>query len=48
MIAPIFVDTNVLIYALDQADQAKQQAPELWRKAMWKTRRGRTSFQVLE
>ena len=29
MTAPIFVDTNVLIYALDQADRNKHQAPQL-------------------
>ena len=48
MTAPIFVDTNVLIYALDEGDLAKQQAARLWRAALWETRRGRTSFQVLE
>ena len=48
MPAAIFVDTNVLIYALDEADRRKQQAAQLWRAALWETRRGRTSFQVLE
>jgi len=48
MTALIFVDTNVLIYALDKADRAKQQAAQVWRAALWRTRRGRTSFQVLE
>jgi predicted nucleic acid-binding protein len=48
MIAPVFVDTNVLIYALDDADQVKQQAARLWRTALWESRLGRTSFQVLQ
>lgn len=44
----VFVDTNVFIYALDQADVKKQEAARLWRTALWKNRRGRTSFQVLQ
>jgi predicted nucleic acid-binding protein len=48
MIAPVFVDTNVLIYALDQADQKKFQAARVWREALWKSQRGRISFQVLQ
>lgn len=48
MTAPIFVDTNVLIYALDQADLKKQQAACLWRAELWKSRRGRLSYQVLQ
>lgn len=48
MTAPIFVDTNVLIYALDQADLKKQQVACLWRAELWKSRRGRLSYQVLQ
>ena len=48
MTAAIFVDTNVLLYALDHADQRKQTAARLWRDALWKSRLGRISFQVLE
>ncbi len=48
MNAPVFVDTNVLIYAMDEADRDKQDAARRWRTALWETRRGRTSFQVLE
>ena len=44
----IFVDTNVLIYALDDADLKKQQAAQAWRSELWKSRRGRISFQVLQ
>lgn len=47
MSAPVFVDTNVLIYAIDQADPEKQVAAALWRAELWKSRRGRVSFQVL-
>jgi predicted nucleic acid-binding protein len=48
MTAPVFVDTNVLIYALDEADPKKQEAARLWRAELWKSRRGRISFQVLQ
>lgn len=48
MIEPVFVDTNVLIYALDDADLRKQQAARAWRAELWKTRLGRISFQVLQ
>lgn len=44
----VFVDTNVFLYALDEADRTKQEAARLWRAEMWKSQRGRTSFQVLE
>jgi predicted nucleic acid-binding protein len=48
MIAPVFVDTNVLIYALDDADLKKQEAARAWRAELWKRRQGRISFQVLQ
>jgi len=48
MTAPIFVDTNVLIYALDTADLRKQQAAHAWRAELWKSGRGRVSYQVLQ
>ena len=48
MTAPIFVDTNVLIYALDSTNPAKQEAAWLWREFLWKTSRGRISFQVIQ
>src|ERR1017187_4880135 len=48
MTAPIFVDTNVLIYALDNADLSKQRAARLWRAELWNSRRGRISYQVLQ
>ncbi len=48
MTALVFVDTNVLIYAIDRADLKKQQAAREWRDELWKSRRGRISFQVLQ
>jgi predicted nucleic acid-binding protein len=48
MTDPVFVDTNVFIYAVDQANLRKQQAARSWRAELWKSRRGRTSFQVLQ
>jgi predicted nucleic acid-binding protein len=44
----VFVDTNVLIYAIDDADTKKQRAAQEWRAELWKTRRGRISFQVVQ
>jgi predicted nucleic acid-binding protein len=48
MTAPVFVDTNVLIYALDAADLKKQEAARAWRAELWKSGRGRISYQVLQ
>jgi predicted nucleic acid-binding protein len=48
MTAPVFVDTNVLIYAVDESNLRKQEAAKLWRAELWKSRRGRISFQVLQ
>ena len=43
----VFVDSNVFLYAFDEADPGKQQAARNWRAELWKNRRGRVSFQVL-
>jgi predicted nucleic acid-binding protein len=48
MTALVFVDTNVLLYALDLADPKKQQAARYWQDELWRSRRGRISFQVLQ
>ena len=48
MTAPVFVDTNVFLYALDPSQPTKQQAAKVWREELWKSRLGRTSFQVLQ
>src|SRR4051812_31103872 len=42
-----FVDTNVLLYTVDSADQGKQGAALRWRDALWEHRAGRLSWQVL-
>ena len=44
---PIFVDTNVLIYAHDRRDVAKQEAAQAWLTRCWRERSGRVSVQVL-
>jgi predicted nucleic acid-binding protein len=48
MTALVFVDTNVLIYAVDTASKEKQEAASRWRAELWKSRLGRTSYQVLQ
>jgi predicted nucleic acid-binding protein len=48
MTAPVFVDTNVLIYALDSTDEKKQQVAKVWRANLWDSQTGRVSFQVLQ
>ncbi len=47
MTAPVFVDSNVLLYAVDSADPHKQQTASDWRAELWKSQLGRVSFQVL-
>ena len=42
-----FVDTNVLLYALDSRAPAKQTAAILWRDELWGRAAGRLSWQVL-
>lgn len=48
MTATVFVDTNVLIYALDPAEPKKHAAAREWRSELWKSHRGRLSIQVME
>jgi predicted nucleic acid-binding protein len=47
MTAPVFVDSNIFLYAANDADPRKQQVARDWRAALWKSRMGRVSFQVL-
>lgn len=47
MTGAVFVDSNVFLYAMDNADPKKQDAARNWREHLWKNRRGRISFQVL-
>jgi predicted nucleic acid-binding protein len=48
MTAPVFVDTNIFIYAVDLADPKKQYAAQSWLAELWTGRNGRISFQVLQ
>ena len=47
MTAPVFVDTNVLVYARDAGEPAKQVLAAGWLEHLWRERLGRTSLQVL-
>ncbi|MBM3509296.1 MAG: PIN domain-containing protein [Alphaproteobacteria bacterium] len=42
-----FVDSNVLVYARDSTETAKQRQAHRWLEHLWRTREGRLSFQVL-
>ncbi len=43
----IFVDTNVLLYTLDAVNREKHEVARSWRDALWASRAGRLSWQVL-
>jgi predicted nucleic acid-binding protein len=47
MTANVFVDTNVLVYARDARNPAKQSRAAGWLERLWRERTGRTSVQVL-
>jgi predicted nucleic acid-binding protein len=47
MTALVFVDTNVLVYARDTTQEAKQERARDWLATLWRTRNGRLSAQVL-
>lgn len=44
----VFVDTNVLVYVRDSTEPEKQKSSAEWMGALWETRRGRLSVQVLQ
>ena len=44
---PVFVDTNVLVCARDSSERAKHVRAQEWVRALWETRAGRLSAQVL-
>ncbi len=44
---PVFVDTNVLVYARDTSDREKHQGARSWMEHLWVSGSGRISFQVL-
>lgn len=43
----VFVDTNILLYAVDRIDPVKQARAAAWLDSLWKSGRGRLSWQVL-
>jgi predicted nucleic acid-binding protein len=45
---PVFVDTNVLVYARDTSDPDKHARAIGWMGDLWASSTGRTSLQVLE
>jgi predicted nucleic acid-binding protein len=47
MTAPVFVDSNVFVYARDASDGAKQTRAAEWLAYLWRQRAGRISTQVL-
>jgi predicted nucleic acid-binding protein len=47
MTDPVFVDSNVLIYARDANHKDKQRRAAAWMTELWRSRRGRLSIQVL-
>ena len=47
MTAPVFVDTNVLVYSRDARDAAKHERAREWVGFLWDTKQGRVSRQVL-
>ena len=48
MTALVFVDTNVLVYAVDRGEKVKQPLARAWLERLWLTGRGRVSVQVLQ
>ena len=45
---PVFVDTNVLVYARDASDMGKQAIAAAWMEHLWTSASGRLSVQVLQ
>ena len=48
MTETVFVDTNIFVYSRDQTEPEKLSAAREWVDRLWKIRRGRTSYQVLQ
>lgn len=44
---PIFVDSNVLVYARDASEGEKQARADAWLSSLWRRRSGRISVQIL-
>jgi predicted nucleic acid-binding protein len=45
--APVFVDSNILVYSRDGRDDLKQRVAGEWMRRLWVEQRGRISVQVL-
>ncbi len=48
MTAPLFIDTNILVYALDVSAGEKQVQAHRWLTLAWESRRGRVSVHALQ
>jgi len=48
MTAEVFVDSNVLVYARDASEPAKQEKALAWMESLWSSGAGRLSSQVLQ
>ncbi len=48
MSATVFVDTNVLVYARDRTEPERNLRALEWMAALWQTKSGRLSYQVLQ
>jgi predicted nucleic acid-binding protein len=48
MSGTVFVDTNLLVNVRDRTEEEKQRRAAEWMAALWDTRRGRLSIQVLQ
>jgi predicted nucleic acid-binding protein len=46
-VATVFVDTDVFVYVRDSSERVKQRLAAEWLAALWDSRLGRTSAQVL-
>jgi predicted nucleic acid-binding protein len=47
MTAPVFVDTNVFVYAHQANERTKQPLAVRWLERLWREQLSRTSIQVL-
>ena len=47
MTAPVFVDTNIFVYARQAGEPRKQHVASQWIERLWRDQLGRTSIQVL-
>jgi predicted nucleic acid-binding protein len=47
MTAPVFVDTNIFVYARQAGEPRKQLTAARWIERLWREQLGRTSIQVL-